>query len=84
MSSFEGAPYALDDLVGVKYILFDANGELAASGDAEAVEDGYFEVVLSADLTGELEAGSNLLEVVVISKLVAVPSATSMSFVTAD
>jgi peptide/nickel transport system substrate-binding protein len=81
---YDGEPYALDDLVGVKFILFDANGDLAASGDAEAVEDGYFEVVLSADLTGELEAGSNLLEVVVISKLVAVPSATSMSFVTAD
>ncbi|MFU8770989.1 MAG: ABC transporter substrate-binding protein [Anaerolineales bacterium] len=81
---FQGEPYLLDDLVGVKFILFDASGELAASGDAEAIEDGYFEVVLPADLTADLEAGSNLLEVVVISKMVAVPSADSMSFVTAD
>jgi len=81
---YEGEPYALDDLVGVRYILFDANGELAASGDAVAMEDGYFEVVLSADLTAELETGSNLLEVVVISKLVAIPSSISMSFLTAE
>jgi peptide/nickel transport system substrate-binding protein len=81
---FQGQPYPLDELFGVKYILFDAAGELAASGDAVAIEDGYFEIVLSADLTSQLEAGSNLLEVVVISNLVAVPSTDSMSFVTAD
>jgi peptide/nickel transport system substrate-binding protein len=81
---FQGQPYALDDLIGVKYILFDAAGELAVSGDATAIEDGYFEITLSEDVTAELEAGSNLLEVVVISRLVAVPSFDSMSFVTAD
>jgi peptide/nickel transport system substrate-binding protein len=81
---FQGQPYPLDDIIAVKFILFDAAGELAASGDATAIEDGYFEVTLPADVTAELEAGSNLLEIVVISRLVAVPSTDSMSFVTAD
>jgi peptide/nickel transport system substrate-binding protein len=81
---FQGEPYPLDDIIAVKFILFDAAGELASSGDATAIEDGYFEVTLPADVTAELEAGSNLLEIVVISRLVAVPSTDSMSFVTAD
>jgi peptide/nickel transport system substrate-binding protein len=81
---FKGQPYPLDAIFGVKYILFDAEGELAASGDATAIEDGYFEITLPADATANLAAGSNLLEVVVISKLVALPSSDSMSFVTAD
>jgi peptide/nickel transport system substrate-binding protein len=80
----KGQPYPLDAIFGVKYILFDAEGELAASGDATAIEDGYFEITLPADATANLAAGSNLLEVVVISKLVALPSSDSMSFVTAD
>jgi peptide/nickel transport system substrate-binding protein len=80
---FAGEPYAMDDIVEVKYLLFDANGVLAEVGAAEAIDDGLWEVTLSAETTGSLEAGSNRLEVVVVSRLVALPSFTDLQFVTA-
>jgi peptide/nickel transport system substrate-binding protein len=80
---FAGEPYAIDDIAEVKYLLFDANGALAEVGAAEAVEDGLWQVTLSPETTGALEAGSNRLEVVVVSRLVALPSFTDLQFVTA-
>jgi peptide/nickel transport system substrate-binding protein len=80
---FAGAPYAVDDIDNVKYLVLDATGNVAFVGAAEPVEDGLWEIVLDADTTGALEAGSNQLEVVVVSKRVAVPSTDSLSFVTA-
>ena len=79
---FDG-PYAMDDIDSVTYLLFDATGVQVESGLAEAVEDGLWEVVLSADTTGALEEGSNRLEIVVVSKLVALPSLAEYEFVTA-
>jgi peptide/nickel transport system substrate-binding protein len=80
---FAGEPYSMDEISEVKYLLFDANGALAEVGVAEAVEDGLWEITLSAETTGALEAGSNRLEVVVVSRLVALPSFTDLQFVTA-
>ncbi len=79
----DGAPYPVDDIDNVKYLVLDATGNVAFVGEAEAVEDGLWEITLDADVTGDLEAGSNQLEVVVVSKRVAVPSTDSLSFVTA-
>ena len=79
----DGAPYPVDDIDNVKYLVLDATGAVAHVGAAEAVEDGLWEIALDADVTGDLEAGSNQLEVVVVSKRVAVPSTDSLSFVTA-
>ena len=59
------------------------SGERAASGNATAVEDGLWQVELGSDVTAGLDAGSNRLEVVVVSKLVALPSLGSYEFVTA-
>jgi peptide/nickel transport system substrate-binding protein len=81
--TFEGEPYASADIAEVKYLLFGANGELAATGLAEAAGEGYYTVTLSADVTSKLEAGSNKLEVVVISKLVSIPTFAPFEFVTA-
>ncbi|HSM54861.1 MAG TPA: hypothetical protein VK879_01800, partial [Candidatus Sulfomarinibacteraceae bacterium] len=81
---FEGEPYAVDDVLQVKYLLFDANGAVAEVGEAVAVEDGLWQIILSADTTGSLVAGSNRLEAIVISKLVAVPSFSDIQFVTAQ
>ncbi len=81
---FAGAPYPTADLNQVKYLVFDATGTLAASGQAVAAQDGLWKVTLSADVTKGLAAGSNLLEAVVISKLVAVPVSASVQFVTAN
>jgi peptide/nickel transport system substrate-binding protein len=79
----QDVPYAVDDIQEVKYLVFNATNELVSTGSAEAAEDGLWQVTLDSDLTSSLEAGSNRLEVVVISKLVALPSLGSFEFVTA-
>jgi peptide/nickel transport system substrate-binding protein len=79
---FAGAPYAVDDIDLVKYLVFDATGSLAFKGDADAVEDGYWTVTLGADVTGALEAGSNQLAVIVVSKRALVPITETLQFVT--
>ncbi|MFO7741089.1 MAG: ABC transporter substrate-binding protein [Anaerolineae bacterium] len=78
----EGVPYPVEDIAMVKYLVFDATGELAFQGDAEAVEDGYWQVVLDADITGALEAGSNRLAVIVVSENALVPVRRTLEFVT--
>jgi peptide/nickel transport system substrate-binding protein len=80
--TFEGAPYANADLAEVKYLLFDATGALSTSGVATAMEDGHFQVVLPADVTTALAAGSNKLVIAVTSKVVSIPSFASFEFVT--
>lgn len=82
--TFNEEPYAVADIDNVKYLVLDAKGEVAYVGAAEAVEDGLWKIELSADVTGKLEAGSNRLEVVVVSKRVALPSTDSLTFVTAQ
>jgi len=75
-------PYASADLVSVQYLLFDATGALAAQGEAEMVEEGLYSVTLTPAVTGALEEGSNRLEIVVVSNLVALPTFESLEFVT--
>jgi peptide/nickel transport system substrate-binding protein len=62
--------------------VFDATGELVAEGTAEAVEDGVWEVVLGSDVTSEMAEGSNRLDIVAVSRLVAIPRVASYEFVT--
>ncbi len=76
------SPYPNADLSLVKYLVFDATGQLAFTGEAEAVEDGYFQVTLTAEQTGALPAGSNQLAVIVVSSRALVPVRDSVSFVT--
>ena len=78
-----GDAYPTQDVGQVQYLLFDALGNLVTTGEAEAVEDGLFQVVVPADVTEGLEAGSNRLEVVVVSDLVALPASGGIEFVTA-
>lgn len=79
---FDG-PYPVDDIDAVNYMVFDATGALVAEGVAEASEDGVWQAVLGSDVTSGLAEGSNRLDVVVVSKLVAIPSLSSYEFVTA-
>ncbi len=81
---FDGAPYPTEDINQVKYLVFDANGELAYVGQATAASDGIWEINMEAAVTSALPAGSNLLEVVVVSNLVALPVSQSVQFVTAQ
>lgn len=77
---FLGA-YAVDDINSVTYLLFDASGALVAQGLAEAVEDGLWEVALDGETTGLLSEGSSRLEIVVVSKLTALPGLATFPFV---
>jgi peptide/nickel transport system substrate-binding protein len=78
-----GEPYKVDEISSASYLVFDATGELVESGDAVAVEDGYWSVTLSADTTGGLAEGSNQLAVIVVSTRALVPVTDSLQFVTA-
>jgi peptide/nickel transport system substrate-binding protein len=78
----EGVPYPVDDIALGKFLVFDATGELVYVGDAEAIEDGYCQVVLTEDVTSGLEAGSNKLTVIVVSRNALVPVRESVEFVT--
>ena len=80
--TFRDAPYPVADIEAVQYLVFDATGALALSGEAVAVEDGLWEVALTADQTAGLPEGATRLEAIVVSKLVAVPSFSSFQFVT--
>lgn len=80
---FEGEPYAMDDIQEVKFLVIDAEGNIAHVGEATAVADGEWQITLTPEITGDLAAGSNRLEVIVVSRRVAMPSAESLLFVTA-
>ena len=79
--TFKDEPYPADELELVKYLVFDASGNLAASGDAELVADGQYVVTLGPDITSALEAGAGKIEVAVASKLVSIPFFSSFEFV---
>ena len=78
-----GEPYAVDDVTAVQYLLFDAGNALVAQGLAEADSDGLWVVTLSPEVTGGLAEGSNRLDIVVSTNLVALPSLAEFPFVTA-
>lgn len=78
-----GEPYVVDEISMVRYLVFDATGELVEVGDGVAVEDGYWTVTLSSDMTGGLTEGSNQLAVIVVSDRALVPVRDTFQFVTA-
>ena len=80
--TFAGAAYPQNEISEVKYLLFNAAGEIAEVGTALAVAEGQYSVTLSADTTGMLEAGANKLEVAVLAIPVSVPSFSTLEFVT--
>ncbi len=79
--TYQDEPYPADDIEAVKYLVFDDAGNLVTSGDAELVEDGTYQVVLSGDVTQNIPAGPAKIEVAVTSKLVSIPSFGSLEFV---
>ncbi len=80
--TLQDAPYAIDDIAMVKYLVFDATGELVFVGDATAVEDGLWQATLGADVTGGLAAGSNQFAAIVVSKRALVPVRETLQFLT--
>ncbi len=80
--TFEGEPYAAADVQSVTYLVKDATGLVALTGTAEEVAEGQYKVTLSADDTASLAAGANMLTATVASKVVALPTFSSLEFVT--
>jgi peptide/nickel transport system substrate-binding protein len=78
----EGEPYLADEIFMVKYLVFNAVGELVVSAEADLVEDGHYQATLGADVTGGLEAGSNQFTAIVVSKRALVPVTGALQFVT--
>jgi peptide/nickel transport system substrate-binding protein len=81
--TYQDAAYPTADIDTVTFLLFDATGQLTLVGPAEVVEDGLWRVVLTAEQTNALAAGAGKIEVVVISKTVALPSFDALQFVVA-
>jgi peptide/nickel transport system substrate-binding protein len=81
-ATFQDEPYTVADMKMVKFLVFDATGNLAYVGEAEGVEDGYWQATLGADVTGALEAGANQLVVVAVSNRAVIPVTETFEFVT--
>jgi peptide/nickel transport system substrate-binding protein len=78
--TFEGAAYPASGIDSVSWLLFAADGSLAAQGAADAAGDGFYTVTVSADDAAKLTAGSSKLLVVVVSNLVSIPAFGSAEF----
>jgi peptide/nickel transport system substrate-binding protein len=79
--NFKDQAYPQSEIARVKYILYNATGEVVTVGDATAVADGQYQVTLGSDVTSNLPTGSARLEVAVVPTSVAIPSFTSFDFV---
>jgi peptide/nickel transport system substrate-binding protein len=76
-----GRPYPTGEIERVRWLLFDARGGLAATGDAHRVGE-VWQAALPTAVTGRLTPGSNRLEVIVVSRVVSVPSFAAFTFAT--
>jgi peptide/nickel transport system substrate-binding protein len=74
-------PYPSSDIEKVSYLLFNTNGEIVATGDAENVGDGLYTVTLSPDAAAKLESGTAKLSVAAASKVVSLPVIETVEFV---
>ena len=79
--TFNGEPYPADAISEVKYLVIDAQGEIAFTGVANEEDDGWYTISLTPEQTAKLTVGSNRLEVVVVSDIVSIPSFASLEFV---
>ena len=79
--TFKEEPYPPEEIDFVKYLLFDAEGNLVDVGTAEYFGGPTWNVVLTPELTAELPSGTVKLEVAVSSKVVAIPSYKSITFI---
>ncbi len=80
--TFDGEPYSDDDLDTIIVLIFDENNRLIETIDAYYIDEGYYQVEVGEDITSRLISGTTLVEAVVTSRLVALPSMESLSIVT--
>jgi peptide/nickel transport system substrate-binding protein len=80
--SFNKAPYPSAEITSVKYLLFDATNTIVNTGDAKMTAEGAYSVALTSDITTKLTAGSDKLEIIVVTIPVAIPTFFTQQFVT--
>ncbi|NLM53718.1 MAG: ABC transporter substrate-binding protein [Firmicutes bacterium] len=80
--TFKGEAYRIEDINEVKFLVLDAAGNVALSGQGEGVVDGLFQIVLTPEQTASLPVGSNTLDVIVLPTLVGGATFGSHTFVT--
>ena len=79
--TFQEENYPSEEIIEVKYLLFDSAGEIIEVGQAELVDEGMYSVLLSPETTAQLESGGNKLEVAVLAIPVSVPAFGAFEFV---
>ena len=80
--TFKDKPYPASDIDKVSYTLFNANGDIAATGAAESAgSDGKYKFTLGKDATDKLDAGTAKLSVAAASKVVSLPVFETAEFV---
>jgi peptide/nickel transport system substrate-binding protein len=79
--TFKGHPYPAKDIDFVKFLVFNAKGEMILSGNAEAGADGDWVAKLPAEKSKALKPGPSRLEVAVTPKVVSMPTFESAKFV---
>ncbi len=79
--SFDNSPYPAAEIDLVKYLVFDADKQVIASGDEVFVEDGHYSITLPGVETSKFIDGTNILEVVVTSKMVSIPVIEDLEFI---
>lgn len=77
--TFKDAPYPNDMLNKVIYLIYDAESNVVAQGEAEVIADGQYKISLTADVTASLNAAATKMDIIAISNVVSIPT-----FVTED
>lgn len=72
--------YPAESLAQVDYMLFDHSDNLVVNGEAEEIGGGFWTAAFDGETSAALEMGACALEVVVVSKLVALPAFASHAF----
>jgi hypothetical protein len=81
--SFKDAPYPQANMENVLFLLYDADGTMVAKGQAELVTEGQYTVKLTPEMTSKLKNGTAKLELIAVSKVVALPVFAQATFVAA-
>ena len=81
--SFKDAPYPSDQFSNLLFLLYDAEGLMVDKGQAELVSEGLYSITLTAEMTDKLSEGSAKMEIIAVSKVVAVPVFATVTFIAA-
>ncbi len=80
--TYKGAAYPADEIIEVKYLLYDSTGAVSSVGEAEMVKDGEYKVEVTEAETAALGTGACKLEIAVVAIPVSIPSFAVWEFVT--